>query len=128
MNSVTLPTFKPSERRGIQRLPAHNINVLVKSLRSRPNSFEFGEVESVDFNRKGVGFISPQCFNIGDEVDLLIQSSTGTAEVRGVVCNRARSEQNYRCGVAFSTTSVTASRALQEFEILQQQVQLSLLN
>ncbi|MEC8427741.1 MAG: PilZ domain-containing protein [Pseudomonadota bacterium] len=128
MNSVTLPALKPSERRGVQRLPADNINVLVKSLRSRPNSVEFGEVESVDFNRKGVGFISPQCFNIGDEVDLLIQSNAGIAEVRGVVCNRARSEQNYRCGVAFCGTSDAASKALRQFEAFQQQEQLTLFN
>lgn len=128
MNSVTLPAFKPCERRKTQRLPAQNINVLIKSLRSQPNSFEFGEVQSVDFNRKGVGLISPHYFSIGDEVDLLIQSSMGTTEVRGVVCNRAKAKQHYRCGIAFSFASENASKSLQELEVFQEQVQLELLN
>jgi hypothetical protein len=128
VNSVTLSAFKPSERRKVQRLPAKNINVLIKSLRSQPNSFDFGKVDSVDFNRNGVGFISPHCFSVGDEVDLLIQSRTGTAEVCGVVCNRAKNDNFYRCGIAFKPVSGTASQTLKDLETDQSQTQLNLFN
>lgn len=82
----------------------------------------------MDFNRHGVGFITPHCFSVGDEVELLVQSRSGTAEVHGVVCNRARSNNFYRCGVAFKPTSEAARKVLKSLEVYQAQSQLTLFN
>lgn len=60
------------------------------------------ELKTVDFNHLGMSVNSLQHFNIGDVLHLVITDENNHSEdVYCFVCNRAKTDLGYRCGLHF---------------------------
>ena len=90
------------ERRHHSRYPGEQLRVLVKSARDQDPNWEMGYISSVDFNRYGIALETSHNFIVGDILSLVIRTDDATlAEVNGLICNRAVTEQGYRFGIRF---------------------------
>ncbi len=95
--------MESENRRHFERYPAGHLKVLIKSIRAEDGSWVKGFLNSVDFNRYGIGLETEHCFPIGDHVALVIRTDDSTlTEISGIVCNRNKCDEGYRCGVRFN--------------------------
>lgn len=93
---------KNSERRNHHRFSAPGLSILLKSLRSKVENTNSVQLFSLDFNRFGMAVQSQHNFKIGDEMRVVISDGLNKAvEVACFVCNRAKLEEGYRCGLHF---------------------------
>ena len=98
--------MQSENRRNYDRYPAGHLKVLIKSIRTDDGTWVKGYLNSVDFNRYGIGLETEHCFPIGDHVSLVIRTDDSTlTEISGIVCNRNKSDNIYRCGVRFNLGS-----------------------
>ncbi|MGK0500413.1 MAG: hypothetical protein ACJAYG_002063 [Oceanicoccus sp.] len=95
-------THTYDERRQYGRYPANHLRVLVKSLRTPNSDWEMALINTVDFNRFGIGLETDINFAVGDILSMVIRTDDATlAEVNGLVCNRRVTENGFRFGVRF---------------------------
>ncbi len=89
------------ERRQLARYPAHHLKVKILSRYSDRHSE--GELFSLDFNRQGMSLESDELLAVGESLSLQLSTHDGLKiEVPAVVCNRCKSQQNFRFGLAFN--------------------------
>jgi len=99
---MTQQTSDIDERRHYYRYPASELKVLIKSVRREDSSWVKGMIKSVDFSRYGIGMETEHCFSIGDHVSLVIRTDDSTlTEITGIICNRTKLDQGFRCGIRF---------------------------
>ena len=102
-------------RRSHERYLAPSFSLLLKpTLAIADQQLEEISLSTIDFNRFGMAIESLHNFKIGDE--LLLEISDGaehSVEVSCFVCNRAKINDNYRCGLHFidQTTNDTKTKA-----------------
>ena len=97
------------DRRTHERYSAPSLSLLLKSPRAITHlNDEKIELSTIDFNRFGMAIESQHNFKIGDELLLVISDGTKhSVEVACFVCNRAKVDNNYRCGLHFMDQSAT---------------------
>lgn len=99
---MTQHTTNIDNRRHYNRYPATHLKVLIKSIRSEDSGWIKGHINSVDFNRYGIGMETEHCFAIGDHVSLVIRTDDSMlTEITGIVCNRTKLDEGFRCGIRF---------------------------
>jgi len=91
------------DRRTHERYLAPSFSLLLKSIQSTVNQQnEDIFLSTIDFNRFGMAIESQHNFKIGDELQLIISDGADhTVEVSCFVCNRAKTNNSYRCGLHF---------------------------
>jgi hypothetical protein len=100
-----------SERRNYQRFLAPHFSISLLAIQSNldgvtnttNNDTAIG-LTALDFNHSGMAVYSQHNFKIGDVLKILISSGINqTEEVSCFVCNRAKTDLGYRCGLHFLT-------------------------
>jgi hypothetical protein len=90
------------ERRHYYRYPTSELKVLIRSVRREDSSWIKGMIRSVDFSRYGIGLETEHSFSIGDHGSLVIRTDDSTlTEITGIICNRSKLNQGFRCGIRF---------------------------
>lgn len=88
------------DRRTHERYLAPSFSLLLQSIANQQN--ENISLSTVDFNRFGMAIESQHNFKIGDELQLVISDGADhSVEVSCFVCNRAKINDSYRCGLHF---------------------------
>jgi hypothetical protein len=94
------------ERRRYHRYDASNISI---SLKSTEDLKANESLSIIDFNRFGLALFSNQSFKIGDTLNLVLSDSSGDkVEITAFVCNRAPTEDGFRCGLCFIETNISS--------------------
>ncbi len=108
------------ERRRCHRYDASNISVTLKSQSPSPPT-KSNILNIVDFNRYGLALSSDHSFRVGDTLGLMLSDESGhEVSVEGFVCNRAASDEGFRCGLrfvesnAYDQTLITALLEMEE--------------
>lgn len=107
------------ERRRCHRYDSSNISITLKSQSSSAPS-DNNKLNIVDFNRYGLALCSDRSFRVGDTLSLMLSDQSGhEVNVEGFVCNRATSDEGFRCGLRFVESNAqgqTIITALLEME------------
>jgi len=91
-----------NERRHHQRFLAPELSIALQSLKSKEELTQNTNLCVVDFNRFGMAIESEHNFKIGDELRLIVSDKyKREIKVNGFVCNRAKLNDGYRCGLHF---------------------------
>lgn len=110
---------RAQERRRCHRYDASNISVTLKSQSPSPPN-ENSNLKLVDFNRHGLALSGDHSFRVGDTLSLMLSDQSGhEVNVEGFVCNRATSDEGFRCGLRFVESNAqgqTLITALLEME------------
>jgi len=98
------------ERRQYHRYSVDHLSAKVMS------SFDFsGELapkhlETVDFNRYGIGLETKESYSVGEVLKIqLCNELESCAEIKGLVCNRIPTGDGYRIGIRFESENDQAA-------------------
>lgn len=111
--------FTDTERRSIQRFSASGLSLEVND---SAGVNEFSEVlcqsaRIIDFNHSGIALLSDKNYKVGETVRLRISDSLESIEdLLASVCNRAKTEAGYRCGLHFSYAQAAHKEVLLSME------------
>jgi hypothetical protein len=106
--SEPIVSLSNSERRNYPRFLASQLCVSLLSVSTKSTNYnntvtnEKTELKALDFNHLGMSVYSLEHFNIGDILHLAISIGNNQSEkVHCFVCNRAKTDLGYRCGLHF---------------------------
>jgi len=98
-----------NERRHHQRFLAPELSIALQTLKSKTELTQNTNLCVLDFNRFGMAIESEHNFKIGDELCLLVSDKyKREIKINGFVCNRARTNAGYRCGLYFLAQNESA--------------------
>ena len=91
-----------TERRSHFRYLAPTFSISLKSIQSTVYDIKSIQLSMLDFNSLGMAVQSQHNFKIGDELQLIISDGLNhEVDVVCFVCNRAKTDDGYRCGMHF---------------------------
>jgi hypothetical protein len=113
------------DRRTHERYLAPSFSLLLKSIQSTANQQnEDIELSTIDFNRFGMAIESQHNFKIGDELQLVISDGAdNSVEVFCFVCNRAKTNDSYRCGLHFTGQNTHNTQIKESLISLEEQLE-----